>query len=654
MGDVNPTKSENSFSRLQSMGVTVWEQVLLMLPAGFNDFTKMHNSFPLDTLYPVAKCCYWLTVESAPNKKGVAPPRVELMVSDGTCRALLTAFGDTWQWEGVKVGQRIAVECVLDVYNGYLQVKNPVLIPFSQAGMLVPTYRGKRGANKSKTISPDFVFGKTREALSNHLEKTADFILSHFAALDEESLLRRSGIRFDSLISMLRAIHAPSTLQQSEDGMAAARSLCAFEIIFNAHMQMLRKPCLKSVINVKDEDVEKLIRKFPHELTGDQKRTIQEIVNDLRRPYAMRRLLSGDVGFGKTDAAIIPAIAAHLAGAKVAIITPSSLIAAQWVEKLKGYGKSIPFQEVYGPNKIDDEILKLNPIMIGTVALVTRLPKINWEPSLVIFDEQQKQGKNHKDSLVSNITNRLDATATCLPQTGALVLYGGMDESILNKSPVEKRIQSRIVQHTERERLFSHLKQVIEKIPDAQFAVIYPNVSSGQDKSSLMFAAEAWEKQFPGKVGVLYGALPATEKTRIIKMMIAGEIKVLLSTVLIETGITLPSLRGLIVVGADRFGVSALHQLRGRLSRFGGVGYFYMYLPSPDVSDETYARLELLTQYNDGFVLAEKDAEMRGYGSFLDGETNQSGKSKSALFSGVNLMPKDITSIIERGKSFSL
>jgi ATP-dependent DNA helicase RecG len=648
---VDISKQERSFDRLQRMGIVAWEQVLLTLPTGYKDYTVINQFLPANaTIYPTQKACYALTVSSTPNRAGLSPPRVSFEVTDGCNSARLTVFGDIWAWLPLQVGEDIYVEGIVDVWEGSLQVKNPSLIREGIVGQVLPIYRGKRGTKTSKAISDEFVYDKTRDALSTHLQATADYILGHFTSMDEAFLIRRSGIPYPTLAAMLRAIHAPKKVVDGLKGIDAARSLAAFEVIFNAEQRTAKKPNPKSVINIRQADVDALIARFSHQFTEHQSAGIKDIVDDLRRPYPMNRLLSGDVGFGKTDVALIPAIAAHKVGAKVVVMCPSKLIVDQWVEKIKGYGKDIPVQIVSSGIKIDRGGLADNPIMVGTSALLTRLPKLKWVPNITIIDEQQKQGKNQKDSLVGPTTNRLEATATCQPATAALVNYGGMDETILNQCPVDKRINTRIVHHEEKARLFAHLQRILEELPDSQFAIVYPNVSAGDGKSSLIASSSTWEKKFPGKVGVIHGGLSDVEKSRIIQQMHNKEIRILLSSILIETGITLPSLRGLVVVDADRFGVSALHQLRGRLARHGGIGYFYMYLTGDEIQEETMKRLDLLVAHTDGFVLAEKDAEMRGYGSMGDEDEGQSGVSCSAMFFGMRLMPKDIERALTNSK----
>lgn len=638
-------KEEKSFSRLSNMGIFAWEQVLLHLPSGHKDYSKINPYLPAnEALYPVDKACYELTVESEPNKDGVSPPRLSFWVTDSCESIKLVVFGDIWAWQNLTIGQKIVVEGVVDRWEGRLQIKSPALVPRAATGRVMPVYRGKRGASKALSISPEFVYEKTRDALNEHLDATRDFILSHFQGMDEASLIKRAGISFYSLTGMLRAIHKPRSLEEAKSGMLDAKRLCVFEVVFNAERQSAKKPNPKSVVPVKQADVDFFIGKLPFSLTDHQRQSIDEIVTDLRAPYSMNRLLSGDVGFGKTDVALIPALAAQRAGARVVVMCPSGLIVKQWLDKVVGFDRNMPVQVVTSETKIDKELLKKNPIMIGTNALSSRLPKLKWMPDYVIFDEQQKHGKNHKDKLVSPNTNKLEATATCQPKTSALVNYGGMDESILNQCPVEKKISSRVVMRHERDRLLAHVKKLLAEKPGAQMAIIYPNVTSSAEnsKTSVIAGAASWERLFPGQVAMLHGKLKDEEKASVVARMLKGEARILCATILIETGLTLPSLMGMVVVGADCFGVSALHQLRGRLARHGGSGYFYMYLPDESVQEETLARLNLVASYTDGFILAEKDAEMRGYGSMNDEDMSQSGVSRSTMFSGIRLMPKDL------------
>lgn len=644
---VEIAKQERSFDRLARLGIVAWEQVLMYLPTGYRDFTRVRDILPtpFETEFPVEKACYKLVTTSFPNKDGIKPPRATIKVTDGYTTAKLVAFGNLWPWMEISKDSNILVEAVLDLYNNQVQVKNPVYVPYWMDGKVIPSYRGKKGRTKHESIAPEFIYEKTREALALHLDGTVHFILRHFPGMDEEAVVRRAGIAFPNLRSMLLAIHSPKSVEQGEQGLKAARAIAAFELVYKAQLQSIKKPNPKSVFNIRQKVVDELISRFPYPLTADQSNGIAEIVADLKQPYPMNRLLSGDVGYGKTEVGIIPALAANVAGAKVAILCPSTLIVEQWVEKIHGYGK-FKVIAVTGNSKLKPADLKDNPILVGTTALANRLEKMKWVPDFSILDEQQKHGRSHKEKMVGSHTNLLEATATCQPRTGALVFYGGMSETILNQCPVEKKITTRIVTQAEKGRMFDHMKRVLAEVPDAQFAVVYPNLDKGDGKTNLQEASKVWERLFPGQTAVLHGKMKDHEKAEVVQKMKNKEFRILLCTILIETGITLPSLRGMVVVGANRMGVSALHQLRGRLARHGGTGYYYMYLPEDVEDEETLARLNLLVDYTDGFVLAEKDAEMRGYGSLDEDDTDQSGVSCSAMFYNVRLMPQDISTAL--------
>jgi ATP-dependent DNA helicase RecG len=563
---------------------------------------------------------------------------VSFQVTDGENEARLTAFGDTYTWRNLQVIEPIYVEATVETWNGSLQLKNPVLIPHHLAGKLLPRYRGKRGV-----VSEQAMYDKTRYALDHYLEATAEYILSYFDLLSGAEVLKRAQISFKSLSAMLKAIHAPESLQEGQEGLKAAKQLAAFEVIYRGQKLRIKRPNPTSVISLKQKDIDSLKAALPFSLTEHQDKAIDEICNDLVRPYPMRRLLSGDVGTGKTLAFLIPALAAHAAGAKVAILTPNALLAqqaAREVAEFFGQVKPKPkFCIITSTTSKDAVDWDANPIMIGTTALLNKLRKKKWVPDLLIVDEQHKASRDQREALMGPHTNMLEATATCIPRTAALVFHGGMDVSILNQCPVQKKIYSRVVQRETREQLFDYLDQIVAK--GGQTAVVYPLKESEDARRGVAAAAEVWERKYPGKVGVLHGKMSDEDKAAVIDRMKTMEYRVLITTTVIEVGITLPSLRAVLIVEADKYGVSQLHQLRGRVARHGGRGYFFLYLPY-EVEADTLERLMLLEEYVDGYTLSEHDADLRGYGDLSGESESQHGKSKSGIFMGVKLTPKDI------------
>lgn len=247
---------------------------------------------------------------------------------------------------------------------------------------------------------------------------------------------------------------------------------------------------------------------------------------------------------------------------------------------------------------------------------------------------------SQKIELTGFASNYLQATATPIPRTTALITHGAMDVSVLKEMPVVKNITTHIVTAGERKRLFDHTRKVLAS--GGQIAIVYPIVNDDeQEKKSVVAAAVEWEKQFPGLVGMVHGQMKEAEKVAAVNGLKSGNQKIAVVSSVIEIGLTLPSLRSLIVVHAERYGTSTLHQLRGRVARLGGNGYFFLFLPET-VAPETMQRLQLLVDHSDGFTLSEKDAELRGYGDLFEDAERQSGNSRSTIFRCVDLTPSEI------------
>lgn len=641
----NIAQKENlaDLGRLKSIGIVAWEQVMLLLPKGYNDYTKIEDRIVLPSV-PGTKVCIAVKVASLPSADFNGTPRTSFFVTDGSTRARLNAFGDTFQWKYLKIGHQIVVECVVGEWNGYLQINNPVLVPSSLTGKVSPRYAGKKGV-----LSEQAVFDKTRIALSDYLSHTTEYILSHFPSTTEQELIHQAGLQFPSLAKMLHAIHAPDTLHEGMSGLDAAKRLATFHLVSIGRQRKAKNPRPDSTIILKRKDIEALVNSLPWPLAPEQTQSINEIVSDLERPYPMRRLLSGDVGCGKTVTFLIPLLAARATGARCAILVPNTLLVDQVTREINEYfansGVNNPFVIVTGSKKTLPN-LDGNPILIGTSALINRMAGNNWKPDFLVVDEQHKWSRQMREDLAAEHTNILEATATCIPRSAALVTHGGMDVSILKTAPVQKKITSRIVTVEEKGRLFEHLRKVMEA--GGQIAIIYPRVEESDNAKKAVESAWAlWERLFPGKVGRLHGKMSEIEKKDVIDRMKKGGYQAIISSTVIEAGLTIPSLRALAVVSAERYGVSTLHQMRGRVARLGGAGSFFLYLPD-EISEDSRERLELLVQHDDGFTLAEKDMEIRGFGDLSGDSDEQSGTARSGLFYGVKVLPHDLVKFAER------
>jgi ATP-dependent DNA helicase RecG len=243
---------------------------------------------------------------------------------------------------------------------------------------------------------------------------------------------------------------------------------------------------------------------------------------------------------------------------------------------------------------------------------------------LVVTDEQHKFSTQQKAALASTFTNTLEATATAIPRSLALVAYGDMDVSVLRECPVQKCIDTKIVNADEEQKVTQFVRRIVGD--GGQVAVIYPLVDKGAGaevagdsdspataRQGVMDGFEAWNARFPGRVGVLHGKQSSDEKAAVIEAMKAKKIDVLVSTLVLEVGVTLPSLKALLVTSPECFGLAQLHQLRGRVARHGGQGWMVV-LARSDLTEESMERLRTLRACNDGFQLAEHDMNIRGFG----------------------------------------
>lgn len=632
--------------RLKAAGIRAPEQVLLWLPVRHEDYSRveMQLAHPIDG----ARRVYSVTVDrdvQAERVQGI--PRFKFRVTDGAISAWVTAFGDGHLWQKLSCGNKVVLEAELSRWEQSLFLKSPKRIPDTWVGRVVPRYRGKKGVCSEETV-----FQKTREALGRFLPQTCAFLLANFGRFDQEAeILCRIGVRW-SFAQTLRAVHAPRTAQEAEWAMGVIRRLAAFMIVDQARRAKVRRPVPASALEVKDKALTDLIAALPFPPTSHQRRCFNEIVADLRSPYPMNRLLSGDVGTGKTLTFLLPLLAARASGAKVAILVPNSLLVKQVIREVGEFfgkcGVPCPTLGIDAGVRVTASALEGNPLIVGTTALIKGLQRHKWVPDILVTDEQHKFSRGQREAIKAEKTNFLEATATCIPRTMALATHGAMEISVLSERPVQRQVLSRIVLPEERSRLVSHTQKIIAA--GDQVAMIYPLVAVDDDspdaKKGVVQAARLWESHFPGRVACLHGAMDEQEKQAVIDGMREKRFDLLCSSTVIEIGVTLPSLKSLVVIDAERYGTSQLHQLRGRVARAGGTGYFFMMTGSEPPEADTTERLTLLTQIDDGFQLAERDMAMRGFGDMSEDASLQHGAALT-LFNGLRLTPGDLQQIAQ-------
>lgn len=428
----------------------------------------------------------------------------------------------------------------------------------------------------------------------------------------------------------LEGIHFPKDAEHVKQ----ARRRFVYEelLLFQLRIQALRKARKEQEKGLSVQyDLEKLkvfIRELPYELTGAQKRVVNEICRDLKTSHRMNRLLQGDVGSGKTVVAAIGLYAAVTAGYQGALMAPTEILAEQHgeslVEWMEPFGIRVALLSGSTKTKARRELLERLKqgdidVLIGTHALIQ--PDVEFKRlGFVITDEQHRFGVEQRRILRDKGENPdvLFMTATPIPRTLAITAFGEMDVSIIDEMPAgRKQIETHWFKESQHGAMLAKMEQ--ELATGRQAYAICPLIEES-DKLDVQNAVEIYEQlasYFQGRftVGLMHGRLPFEEKDAVMRSFSNGEIHLLVSTTVVEVGVNVPNATFMVIYDAERFGLAQLHQLRGRVGR--GEHQSYCVLIADPKSDVGKERMQSMTETNDGFKLAEKDLELRGPGDFF-------------------------------------
>lgn len=417
-----------------------------------------------------------------------------------------------------------------------------------------------------------------------------------------------------------------------------ARKRLVFEELLTMQLALLElkgsSEKSKGIVFDKNAKMSDVINTLPFKLTKAQLRVLAEIDSDMESEKTMNRLLQGDVGSGKTVVSIISAYKAVKSGYQVAIMAPTAILATQHMEE---------FSKILAPLGIKCELLlgattaknkkdilerlqngEIN-VLIGTHALITE--NVTFKNlGLVVTDEQHRFGVKQRTAIAAKGNNPdiLVMTATPIPRTLALILYGDLDISIIDELPPNrKKIETYAVTKQMEERINKFIKKNIDE--ERQIYVVCPLVEEKEEEdenTKELRAVKEWtkiykEQIFPEyRVECVYGKMKPKEKDEIMKKFKEGEIDILVSTTVIEVGVNVPNANIMVVENADRFGLAQLHQLRGRVGRGQYQSYCVLKYNSK-CSQVGKERMKTMQETNDGFVIAEKDLELRGTGEFF-------------------------------------
>lgn len=622
---------------LQAKGLETVEDLLHYFPFRYEDRSNLK---PISQLAPGELATVIAEVRSA-KVSGFRRRNLGLFEAEFTdsSRAILLAkwFHGAYLADRLTPGTRVALfgKIEFDSYKGELQMMHPEIEMLGgddddgdaalHVGRIVPVYEA---AGK---VSP-----RTMRTLLHR-------ILQDIPELEDrlpEAIVAR--LKFPTRTEAVRAAHFPpagTPIRILNDFRSAAHFRLIFEEFFwlecGLEIKRQRARAMPGIeFRLTDAVREQIKKLLPFKPTGAQKRVLKEIAEDMSHPSPMSRLLQGDVGSGKTIVAAEAAVIALENGYQVVLLAPTEILAAQHYFSLKplfeklGYVVALLTGSSTAREKLKlKEMLRsgLVPIAIGTHALIEKDVEFA-KLGLVVIDEQHRFGVMQRFELVQKgvTPDVLVMTATPIPRTLAMTLYGDLDVSVIDELPPgRKKIVTKHFTSDQVEVAYSAVKREIDL--GRQAYVVYPVIEESETqamKAAQQMHAHLSGEVFPGvEVGLLHGRLPSAEKEATMEAFKSGRTKILVSTTVIEVGVDVPNATVMLIEQAERFGLSQLHQLRGRVGR--GAEQSYCMLITEKLSDNGKERIRTLVDSQDGFVIAEMDLKLRGPGEFFG--TKQSG-----------------------------
>ena len=611
---VLPGIGPKSAEKYKKLGIETVEDLLLYFPFRYEDF-KSKNVLDLED---GEKAVVSGIVATPANVQyyGYKRNRLRFTIKQGELVLAVSFFNQPYLADKIELGQTVAVFGKWDKAKGAL---TGMKLLAQVEDDLQPVYRLSQGVSQSalvKVIKTAFEAG-----LDNLLEENLPQIL-----MDKYHLLSRR--------QAVRAMHFPKDLEEYKQALRRVK----FEelLFFQLQLQVLKEENRSVgqgiVLDWDKKKLKALQAKLPFTLTEAQERSLNEILADMRSPYHMNRLLQGDVGSGKTVVAGLAMYAAVTAGKQAALMVPTEILAEQHLQSLTSLFPSLRILLLTGSLKAAERRERLELIQTGQVDLIVGTHALIQEGvhfhdlGLVIIDEQHRFGVAQRRILREKGQNPdvLMMTATPIPRTLAITAFGDMDVSIIDQMPAgRKEIITRWVKHQQLNLVLDWLVKEIQK--GSQAYVISPLIEESEalDLKNAIALEEELIAYFGdrARIALLHGKMKGEEKEAIMQAFKQGEIDLLVSTTVIEVGVNVPNATVMIIMDADRFGLSQLHQLRGRVGR--GDKQSYAVLVANPKTESGKRRMKIMTETTNGFVLAEEDLKLRGSGEIFG--TRQSG-----------------------------
>jgi len=615
---------------LERLGIKTLEDLLFYLPRRYEDRKNLKKV--RDLFYGNLET----SVGEVVSTKVITTPRkgikiFELIINDGTGFLKGKWFNQPYLMRYFKRGEKVILSGIVKGYSNFssmLEMENPDFEHienedrFMHTARIVPIYKATEG------FTPKQIRTLMFNTLNRYLSTVNDFM--------PDDIIKRQNLM--PLQEALREVHFPekfSDVAALNNGMSPGHKRLIFDEFFLLELGlglMKKREALEKGISFKGESllVDNLLKKLPFALTNAQKRVFTEILTDMKSNWPMNRLIHGDVGCGKTVVAVLSMLVAVDSGYQSCLMAPTEILAEQHYMNIKAMINGLGLKIVLITSSIREKPLEAisageAQIVIGTHALIHEQLKFK-NLGLAVIDEQHKFGVVQRATLRRKGFNPdiLIMTATPIPRTLALTLYGDLDISLIDELPGgRKPVITKVFFPSEKDKVYALINSELSK--GRQVYVVYP-IIEGSEKLDLKNATEGYEafkKHFPTKrIGLVHGRISQEEREDIMNSFKAGHIEILVATTVIEVGVDVPNASLMLIVHAERFGLSQLHQLRGRIGR-GNYESYCVLMAYPPFSEDAKRRLKVMESTCDGFKIAEEDLNIRGPGEFFG--TRQSG-----------------------------
>ena len=607
---------------LKKMNINSLDELVHYFPRAYIDFS---NPTPIPKLIPGAVACFRAFIGYTPVKNEIRRGMTiyKTLLVDGEYSVHMSIFNNAYLAESLIEGEEYYFYGKILINKGMLEISNPIIEKTDTECIMQPVYPLTAGIT-SKLLAKIISNGLSVYEANITDDVIPDYIRRKYSLCHEQFALK--------------SIHNPKSSYDVE----ISRRRLIFEelLILQLGMKLIKSRNRgKTAFKISKDYSEEFLSTLPFSLTKAQTNAIKSCITDMSENIPMNRLIQGDVGSGKTVVAASVIYTAAKNGIQSAFMAPTDILARQHYSTLTKLfeGHNIKIELLVGSlsakkkNEIKEKLFSgETTVVIGTHALLTDDTSFS-KLGLVVTDEQHRFGVRQRGMLSNKGTNphTLVMSATPIPRTISLILYGDLDLTVIDELPKgRQKISTYAVDTSYRNRIYAFIKKHLDKGLRAYIVCPLVEENDGELAAAKQYAEKLSKEHFSDyKIGLLHGKMKPKEKEKVMADFASGNINLLVATTVIEVGVDVPESVIMVIENAERFGLSQLHQLRGRVGR--GSEKSYCILISDATNESTSARLDIMCKTADGFKIADKDLELRGPGDFFG--SRQSGIPKMKI-----------------------